>query len=194
MSDDDVSDNEFTNYDDEDDIRMNEEEIEDSEEILNRDKGNWIYNDYSDKELRDETMEFLSHYIKHKSNRQTAENEIYKQSSISSDKLNKDVYINLLTTFVSTLVDKGLKYAYDNLMENKYSWNHSQFEEIKSYEDKEVAKRLRPIKIEEGIYTCKKCGGKHTQSYEVQLRRADEPATVFIECVNPKCRNKWRIN
>ena len=70
----------------------------------------------------------------------------------------------------------------------------STFEEIKMNEEKEVNKRLKPVEIKEGIYTCKKCGGKRTQSYEVQLRRADEPATVFIECVNPKCRNKWSIN
>ncbi len=192
MSDEELSDHEFDTFED-DTFKDDEEEIEDLEEPINRNKGNWIYNDMNEKELRDEAVEFLSHYIKHKSNRQTAENEIYKQSFIS-DKFNNDLYINLLSTFVTTLVDKGLKHAYDNLLNSKFSWNHPEFEEIKSYEDKEVAKRLRPIKIEEGIYTCKKCGGKHTQSYEIQMRRADEPATVFIECVNPKCRNKWKIN
>jgi DNA-directed RNA polymerase subunit M/transcription elongation factor TFIIS len=192
MSDEELSDHEFDTFED-DTFKDDEEEIEDLEEPINRNKGNWIYNDMNEKELREESVEFLSHYIKHKSNRQTAENEIYKQSFIS-DKFNNDLYINLLSTFVTTLVDKGLKHAYDSLLNSKFSWNHPEFEEIKSYEDKEVAKRLRPIKIEEGIYTCKKCGGKHTQSYEIQMRRADEPATVFIECVNPKCRNKWKIN
>jgi len=198
-------DNDFDSFQNEDTFNKMDDELdeddfnedEDDEEPLIRDKGNWIYNDYSDKELRNETLEFLSHYIKHKSNRVTTENEIYNQSlqlRNNVNVLNKDIYMMLLSTFVTSLIQNGLKSSYDDLINKKYGWQHSSFSDIKNIEDKEVAKRLRPIKVEEGIYTCKKCGGKHTQSYEIQMRRADEPATVFIECMNPKCRNSWKIN
>ncbi len=196
---DDVYDNDFDSFQNDDtfdkiDNELDEDDlIEDEEEPLIRDKGNWIYNNYSDKELRNETLEFLSNYIKHKSNRITTENEIYNQSLIDNV-LNKDIYINLLNTFITSLIQNGLKISYDDLLNKKFGWNHTSFQNIKNVEDKEVAKRLRPITVEEGIYTCKKCGGKHTQSYEIQMRRADEPATVFIECMNPKCRNSWKIN
>ena len=172
-----------------------EDEIEDEfdDSISNRDKGNWIYSDYSEKDLRNETLDFLSNYMKHKSNRDTIEKEIYNQSLINNV-FNKDYYISLLNTFIIDLVQNGLKTAYDNLLNKKLSWNHPEFEEVKEYENKEVAKRLNPPKVQEGIFECKKCGGKQTQSYEVQLRRADEPATIFVECVNPKCRNSWKIN
>ena len=41
-----------------------------------------------------------------------------------------------------------------------------------------------------GQFTCRKCGGSKTSSYQMQTRSADEPMTVFICCL--KCGNKWR--
>ncbi len=57
---------------------------------------------------------------------------------------------------------------------------------------KEVNKLKTPIEVVEGIFVCKKCGQNKTQNYSVQLRRADEPPTVFVHCMNKDCRNKWR--
>lgn len=188
MSDNDLSDTEFDLEQEENELDENE-----SEDQNLRIKGNWIYENYSSNTLREETLSFLSHYMKHKENRILTEEEIHKRSTINNI-FYPEIYMNLISMFITSLVDKGLKTTFDDLMNDKLGWNHPVFEEIKMNEEKEVNKRLKPVEIKEGIYTCKKCGGKRTQSYEVQLRRADEPATVFIECVNPKCRNKWSIN
>lgn len=176
MSDDELSDNDL-------DI---EEEVE--EEVLFRDKGNWLYETLEFSELEEEADSFLKHYISKKENRNTVIQEIKQKSGE-----NKELFMQILLDFTMECTGKGLKHAFEELANDKFGWEHPIFETIKSSEEKEINKRLKPIIIEEGIYTCKKCGGKRTQSYEVQLRRADEPATVFVECVNPKCKNKWSM-
>lgn len=175
-------------------VTTENDDIEQDEQIT-KNIGESIFDTFSDSDLRHETNEFLVNYVKQKANRKTAEQEIYNLAYNKNTKiLDKDLYIRLLTSFVTEISQYGLKSAYDSLVNNTLIWDHAIFKNIKEYEDKEVAKRLKPVEIKEGIYECPKCKGKKTQSYEVQLRRADEPATVFIECVNPKCRYKWKIN
>lgn len=41
------------------------------------------------------------------------------------------------------------------------------------------------------IYTCSKCKKKRCRTEEKQTRAGDEPATVFVECL--ECGNKWRL-
>ena len=43
------------------------------------------------------------------------------------------------------------------------------------------------------LFKCFKCKQRKCSYYELQIRSADEPATIFISCLNPKCKNKWRI-
>jgi DNA-directed RNA polymerase III subunit RPC11 len=38
--------------------------------------------------------------------------------------------------------------------------------------------------------TCEKCGYHQAYFNEIQIRSADEPATLFFKCV--KCGNQWR--
>jgi DNA-directed RNA polymerase subunit M/transcription elongation factor TFIIS len=40
------------------------------------------------------------------------------------------------------------------------------------------------------LFTCKKCGKSRTNYYQQQTRSADEPMTVFIQCLN--CGKEWR--
>jgi len=40
------------------------------------------------------------------------------------------------------------------------------------------------------MYTCKKCRSKKCTYYEMQTRSADEPATVFVTCLD--CGKRWR--
>lgn len=45
-------------------------------------------------------------------------------------------------------------------------------------------------KIPEGAFTCSKCKSKKTTFYEMQTRSADEPMTVFVQCMN--CNKRWK--
>jgi transcription elongation factor S-II len=40
------------------------------------------------------------------------------------------------------------------------------------------------------MFTCRKCKSKRCTYYEMQTRSADEPATVFITCLN--CGKNWK--
>ena len=44
--------------------------------------------------------------------------------------------------------------------------------------------------VPEGAFTCSKCKSKKTTFYEMQTRSADEPMTVFIQCIN--CGKRWK--
>jgi len=39
---------------------------------------------------------------------------------------------------------------------------------------------------------CRKCGGQ-ADFNPVQTRSADEPMTIFGQCLNPKCNSKWKM-
>ena len=51
--------------------------------------------------------------------------------------------------------------------------------------------KTKPEVRGESVFTCAKCKSKNIMSAEKQIRSADEPATIFLTCLN--CGNKWRI-
>lgn len=46
------------------------------------------------------------------------------------------------------------------------------------------------IEASTDLFTCKKCKSKKCTYYEMQVRSADEPATIFITCLD--CGKNWR--
>lgn len=46
------------------------------------------------------------------------------------------------------------------------------------------------IEASTDMFTCKKCKSKKCTFYEMQTRSADEPATIFITCLD--CGKSWR--
>jgi len=46
------------------------------------------------------------------------------------------------------------------------------------------------IQASTDMFTCKKCKSKRTTYYEAQIRSADEPATIFITCID--CGKHWK--
>ena len=39
-------------------------------------------------------------------------------------------------------------------------------------------------------FTCRKCKGNQCTYYQMQTRSADEPMTVFVQCI--PCGNRWK--
>ena len=120
----------------------------------------------------------------------------YRLMYSSELKYSKNFRLQLFDFFKSNSISKKVSDEKMNTLldEKKKNLEKISYTQNRDWAKEEANIKAKPVEIKEGIYTCKKCGGKKTQSYEVQLRRSDEPATVFIECVNPKCRNKWSIN
>jgi len=46
---------------------------------------------------------------------------------------------------------------------------------------------------EEGAAVCYKCGGKKTSSVSMQTRGGDEGMTTFVVCLDPACKNRWKM-
>jgi transcription factor S len=54
-------------------------------------------------------------------------------------------------------------------------------------DDKAKAKTIGETNL-----TCYRCGSHKIENFQLQMRRADEPATTFCRCAN--CGNRWRMS
>ena len=61
--------------------------------------------------------------------------------------------------------------------------------ELKVQRD-EYAATVRPVAMTDQ-FRCKRCKKRECVSQELQLRSADEPATIIVTCIS--CSNTWRI-
>lgn len=49
---------------------------------------------------------------------------------------------------------------------------------------RDASKFSTNVQASTDMFTCKKCKGKRTTFYELQTRSADEPATIFVTCLD----------
>jgi len=69
-------------------------------------------------------------------------------------------------------------------------WDSPLFKAQQDEIELKIMEQISPPNVEEGAYTCQKCGSKKTVSVAKQLRSLDEPMTNFICCVI--CGNRWK--
>lgn len=55
---------------------------------------------------------------------------------------------------------------------------------------REASKFHTNIQASTDMFTCRKCKSKKCTYYELQTRSADEPATIFVTCLD--CGKNWR--
>jgi transcription elongation factor S-II len=55
---------------------------------------------------------------------------------------------------------------------------------------RDANKYTNNIQASTDMFTCKKCKSKRCTYYELQTRSADEPATIFITCLD--CGKNWK--
>ena len=55
---------------------------------------------------------------------------------------------------------------------------------------RDATKFVTNIKASTDMFTCKKCKSKRCTYYELQTRSADEPATIFVTCLD--CGKNWK--
>jgi DNA-directed RNA polymerase subunit M/transcription elongation factor TFIIS len=61
---------------------------------------------------------------------------------------------------------------------------------IESKMKRDASKYADNIQASTNMYTCKKCKSTRCTYYEMQTRSADEPATIFVTCLD--CGKHWR--
>lgn len=55
---------------------------------------------------------------------------------------------------------------------------------------RDANKYTNDIQASTDMFTCKKCKSKRCTYYELQTRSADEPATIFVTCLD--CGKNWK--
>ena len=48
----------------------------------------------------------------------------------------------------------------------------------------------KKVQASTDMFKCRKCKSKNCTFYELQTRSADEPATIFVTCLD--CGKNWR--
>ena len=66
--------------------------------------------------------------------------------------------------------------------------NPEKYEKINK---KKELEELNKTQASTDIYKCSKCKKSRCKTEEKQTRAGDEPATLFVECL--ECGNKWRV-
>lgn len=103
----------------------------------------------------------------------------------------RSVYINLKNPEILQLVKSGeiapQNIAFMTHQElNPERWKVAIEQKIKRNESKYNTK----MEASTDMFTCRKCKSKRCTYYELQTRSADEPATVFITCLD--CGKHWK--
>lgn len=136
---------------------------------------------------RDEIVKTFEQFVSSKKANKL-ENIIFKYS------FDVEHYIHLSKFILGFINEKSCKEIAIDIINNKTHFNNSFFDNERDTLLKEILKIKTPIEIVEGIFQCPKCGSKKTNHYSVQLRRSDEPPTIFISCMEKTCKFKWRKN
>jgi DNA-directed RNA polymerase subunit M/transcription elongation factor TFIIS len=104
----------------------------------------------------------------------------------------KGTYDEVLYQVVGDIICKRpLNKILTDLRHDRMLKNHRRYDEINKKIQEHDEFLVNPFEVVEGISQCGKCGGKRAYSYTKQCRSADEPSSVFYQCVNSKCKNKW---
>jgi transcription elongation factor S-II len=61
---------------------------------------------------------------------------------------------------------------------------------IERKKKRDESKYAKNIEASTDMFTCKKCRSKKCTYYELQTRSADEPATIFVTCLD--CGKNWK--
>jgi len=111
-------------------------------------------------------------------------------SQIYIDRL-RSIYFNLKPEIIQQVLKREIKSRDIAFM------THQEFDETK-WKDL-IEKKIKRddskfnvnIESSTSLFKCKKCGSKKCTYYELQIRSADEPATIFITCLD--CGKHWKI-
>jgi transcription elongation factor S-II len=115
------------------------------------------------------------------------ENQSFKQ--LYTDRL-RSIMINMNDSTIEKLQTHELNpqtFAFMTHQEmNPERWKNLIEDKIK----RDASKFNTNIEASTDMFTCKKCKSKKCTYYELQTRSADEPATIFITCLD--CGKHWK--
>lgn len=103
----------------------------------------------------------------------------------------RSIYINLKNKQFLEQIQK--KEITGNMLEvlTHYEMDPERWSELIDKKVKREASKFNTnIQASTDMFTCRKCKSKKCTYYELQTRSADEPATIFVTCID--CGKNWR--
>ncbi len=103
----------------------------------------------------------------------------------------RSIYMNLKNDNFLKQIQSG-----DILPQNVAFMTHQEFNPerwrvlIEKKMKRDASKYDDNIQASTNMYTCRKCKSNRCTYYEMQTRSADEPATIFVTCLD--CGKHWR--
>lgn len=103
----------------------------------------------------------------------------------------RSIYMNLKNDNFLKQIQNG-----DILPQNVAFMTHQEFNPerwrvlIEKKMKRDASKYDDNIQASTNMYTCRKCKSNRCTYYEMQTRSADEPATIFVTCLD--CGKHWR--
>ena len=169
-----------------------------SEEEIEVQNSGWNYLNGDEQMLRQKVKKYLNTFILSSKNVETVESLLYllskKGGSLQSTCLNRTEYMNNVLEFHSLMYKHEPQEIMTRIKNGETGYVSHEFNVFIDIEKQEISKLNSKIEAVSGIYTCSKCKGSKTTQFALQLRRSDEPPTVFIFCANTACKHKWREN
>jgi DNA-directed RNA polymerase subunit M/transcription elongation factor TFIIS len=104
----------------------------------------------------------------------------------------RSVFINITnTTCLVDQVNSGQIKSHEIAFMTHQEMDYNRWETlIKAKSVRDMNKCEQTMEANTDTYTCRKCHSKKCSYYQQQVRGADEPMTIFINCVN--CGNRWK--
>lgn len=103
----------------------------------------------------------------------------------------RTIYINLKNTDILTLLQNKELLPQSFASMTHQEMNPKRWHELLEQKMKRDANKFTTnIQASTDMFTCKKCKSKRCTYYELQTRSADEPATIFVTCLD--CGKNWK--
>jgi transcription elongation factor S-II len=110
--------------------------------------------------------------------------------SIYIDRL-RSIYMNLKNEHLKNLIRNGEVEPKQLAFMTHQEFNPDHWRDIIEKKMKRDASKYNDnIQASTNMYTCRKCKSTRCTYYEMQTRSADEPATIFVTCLD--CGKHWR--
>jgi transcription elongation factor S-II len=110
--------------------------------------------------------------------------------SIYIDRL-RSIYMNLKNEHLKNLIRNGEVEPKQLAFMTHQEFNPDHWRDLIEKKMKRDASKYNDnIQASTNMYTCRKCKSTRCTYYEMQTRSADEPATIFVTCLD--CGKHWR--
>jgi len=103
----------------------------------------------------------------------------------------RTIFINLNEAMISLIHAGDVKPQEFAFMTHQEMCPGNWTELIDKKRKREDSRNQTSTQCSTSLFTCKRCTSKNCSYYELQIRSADEPATIFVSCLD--CGKHWRV-